>query len=323
MTISRRKFLSLGAGAFVVLTLPISVFRRRRVVRRSVPVMGTIAELVVVDPDESKAREALDAAIGELRWVHRTMSRFIADSDIGRANLEAGRGPVVITDGSAAVLEEALRWAELSDGRFDPCLGRASDLWNVGNRRRPPDSTETGRLAGERLYRALELDRWRSQPVVRLTSDEASIDLGGIAKGYGVDRAVLALRRRGIDRALVNAGGDLYALGSSEDGDPWKIGIRSADRPDKLDVQIDVSDRGVATSGDYFQFFDHAGRRYHHLLDPLTAEPRRSDRHSLTVGADTCMRADAAATTLFGYDSATGEALLAVGAPEAEILHLG
>jgi thiamine biosynthesis lipoprotein len=323
MNVSRRKFLSLGAGAFVVLTLPIPPRWSRRVTRRSVPVMGTIADLVVVDPDENRAQEAVQAAISDLRWVHETMSHFRAGSDVGRANLNAAGGPVAVTAATADVLEEALRWAELSDGRFDPCLGRAAALWQVGKRTVPPDAVSVGQFAGEHMYRALELDRWRGDRIVRLRSDEAAIDLGGIAKGYGVDRAVRALREHGVTDALINVGGDLYAMGSSGDGDPWKIGIRSSERPDRLTATMEFSNRAVATSGDYFQFFDHAGRRYHHLLDPLTAEPRESARHSVTVGAETCMAADAGATTVFGCDLGAGQRLLDLGSPGAEIIHLG
>jgi thiamine biosynthesis lipoprotein len=283
--------------------------------------MGTIADLVVVDSDEAKAQEAIDAAIRELRWVERTMSHFTADSDVGRANLGAASGPVAVTAATAAVLEEALRWAEASDGRFDPCLGRATALWNVGERRMPPSASETQRLAGERLYQELEVDRWRGDHVVRFRSDAVAIDLGGIAKGYGVDRAVRALRDRGVENALVNAGGDLYAIGLSEDGDPWEIGVRDPRDPRRLAAKLCVSDRALATSGDYFQYFDHGGRRYHHLIDPATGEPRHSRLRSVTVAAEACMAADAAGTAAFGCELDAARKLIAPAAPGAEIVH--
>jgi len=125
-------------------------------------------------------------------------------------------------------------------------------------------------------------------------------DLGGIAKGYGVDRAVGALRDKRIENGLVNVGGDLYALGVSEDGDPWRVGVRSAQDPTRLATTLTLSDRAVATSGDYEQFFRHRGEHYHHLLDPATGAPRKTRAHSLTVTAATCMTADAAATARFG-----------------------
>lgn len=321
MTVSRRRFLSLGVGAFVVLTLPASLRRMTRGARRSIPIMGTIADLVVVDPDEAKAQEAIDAAIRELRRVERTMSHFTADSDVGRANRNASSRPVVVTAATAAVLEEGLRWAELSDGSFDPCLGRATALWNVGERRAPPSDAEFRRFAGERLYRELELDRWRNDRIVRFRSDAVAIDLGGIAKGYGVDRAVRALREAGVENALVNAGGDLYAIGRSEDGDPWEVGVRDPRDPHRLAATLDVTDRALATSGDYFRYFEYGGRRYHHLIDPATGEPRTAQHHSLTVAAESCMAADAGATAAFGCELDDARKLIARAAPGAEIVH--
>ena len=103
--------------------------------------------------------------------------------------------------------------------------------------------------------------------------EDMGIDLGGIGKGYGVDRAVAVLREWGFQNGLVNVGGDLYAMGVSEDGDPWNVGVRSPDDPQGLVANLAMSDQAVATSGDYHQYFEHDGRRYHHLLDPTTGAP--------------------------------------------------
>ncbi|MHC4668238.1 MAG: FAD:protein FMN transferase, partial [Planctomycetota bacterium] len=182
----------------------------------------------------------------------------------------------------------------------DPCLGRAVGLWDVTRRCAPPPAPRVRALAGRRLHRALDLDAWRGRPVVTFRDPDVALDLGGIAKGFGVDRAVAALRARGIESGLVNVGGDLYALGTSEDGDPWRIGVRSSHAPEQVTTTLALTDEAAATSGDYEQGFEHGGRRYHHLLDPATGAPRRSAAHSLTVTAATCMTADAAATARFG-----------------------
>lgn len=319
---SRREFVALGIGAFaIVATLPAALRRRRRLVRRSVPVMGTIADIAVVHGNERYAQAAIDAAIQELRHVDGTMTRFSSESDIGRANLGAAAGPVAVSVETALVLEEALRWAEASEGAFDPCLGKALVLWDVGHRRAPPPPGEVRKLAGRGLYRALELGSRAGQPVVLFRDEDVAIDLGGIAKGYGVDRAVDALRAYGIYNAVVNVGGDLYALGLSEDGDPWKIGIRDPDDPDRLIDTVEAGDCAVATSGDYLQYFQYGGRRYHHMLDPETGEPKRSPARSVTVVADNCMAADAAGTAVFGTPRVEAERVLQAGAPGARIVH--
>jgi thiamine biosynthesis lipoprotein len=303
---SRRGLLALGVGAFVVVAVPFTLRRgRRRLVRRRVPLMGTLADLAVVHDDERLAYAAIDAALDELSAVDATMSRFLPTSDVGRANRKAAQAPVAVSRPTADVLAAALRWAEATDGAFDPCLGRAVGLWDVTHRKTPPPAPRVQALAGRRLYRALELDAWQGRPVVRFRDQDVALDLGGIAKGFGVDRAVAALRDHGIEDGLVNVGGDLYALGASEDGDPWRVGVRSAQDPTRLATTLTLTDMAVATSGDYEQFFRHQGEHYHHLLDPTTGSPRKTKARSLTVTAATCMTADAAATARFG--STTGD----------------
>jgi thiamine biosynthesis lipoprotein len=248
------------------------------------------------------------------------MTWFSATSDVGRANHGAARDGVAITRATAAVIEESLVWAHASDGAFDPCLGKAMGLWDVTTRRVPPPRDQVRRLAGRALYTSLDVSDVRGRPAVRFTDQDVQVDLGGIAKGYGVDRAVQELREWDIDRAIVNVGGDLYAMGESEDGDPWSVGVRSPLDPGKIVEQFTVADEAVATSGDYLRYFQHQGRRYHHLLNPATGAPRRASLHSTTVAASTCMRADAAATTVFGMESGTAGKLLTAQAPGARIV---
>ncbi len=298
---SRREVLVLGAGAFVAAALPFAGRRRRRLRRRTVPMMGTVADLSVVTDDDGRASVALDAAVRALRLVETSMTRFDPRSDVGRANLGAAAGPVAIGPETRTVIEHALSWATSSDGAFDPCLGRAVALWDVTERDAPPPDGSWARLAGRRLYERVDVGLSSDGlPVVSFADPDVRIDLGGIAKGHGVDRAVRALREAGIEDGLVNVGGDLYALGRSEDGDPWRVGVRSPTDPASLIDTIDVEDGAVATSGDYERAFLHEGRTYHHLLDPRTAAPRVTDVHSVTVTGDSCLHADAAATALFG-----------------------
>lgn len=310
----RRDFLVLGIGALAVATLPRALRRKDALIRRQSPVMGTVAEIVVRHRDEVWSQRAVDAAFAELRRVDATMSRFRPDSDVGRINARTRGSVVTVGDDTAEVLAAALLWADASDGRFDPCLGRVVELWDVGSRTAPPSGGEWADLvAGSTvrgMARHLELDRTGSVARVRLHHDRAAVDLGGIAKGYGVDLAARVLQDNGIFNALVNVGGDLVALGVDENEEPWKIGVRSPDHPDQIAHTLRVTDRALATSGDYLQYFQHEGRRYHHLLDPTTGEPRRTEMRSLTVAAPTCMAADAGATAAFGAERAAAVGML-------------
>jgi FAD:protein FMN transferase len=321
---SRREFMVLGTGIFAVAAVGgAGVWQRRQLVRRAVPVMGTVAEIAVVTRDPRAAHAALDAAFAELHAVDRLMTRFSSASDVGRANTAASRSAVPVSAGTAAVVGEALRWAAVRESRFDPCIGRASELWDVTRRSEPPSQADVQRLARRGLYHALELGRSGGEHVLVYHEPDVALDLGGIAKGYAVDRAVVALRDWGVTDALVNAGGDLYAMGTSAERDPWRVGVRSPAEPSRIAFSFALEDRAVATSGDYEQYFEHGGRRYHHLLDPATAAPRVAFSHSLTVAADTCMSADAAATAAFGLPQAIAHDVVRSGEAGALIVQSG
>jgi thiamine biosynthesis lipoprotein len=118
----------------------------------------------------------------------------------------------------------------------------------------------------------------------------------------------------------VNAGGDLFAIGQSEDGDAWNVGVRSPHDPSEISHQFELVDAAVATSGDYLQNFRYGGTVYHHLLDPVTAAPRRTNVHSITITASNCMAADAAATTVFGMNRDKAEQIFRSVAPGTTVV---
>lgn len=320
---TRREFLTFGTGVFVMLTMPRVLRSRLTLVRRTVPVMGTIAEVQVAHADVRVAEAAIDAALAELQWVERTMTRFAPTSDIGRANAGASRDGIAIRPETATVVEAALHWASVSDGRFDPALGSASELWDVLHRHEPPPATRVAGLAGRGFWRRVDLARRGGVAHLRYGDRDVHLDLGAIAKGYGIDRATAALRHRGIGHAIVTVGGDLYALGGAPDGGPWQVGIRDPHRLDALAGQLEVTDRAVATSGDYERFFDWHGRRYHHLIDPATAAPRVTALHSVTVLGSSAMQVDAAATATFGLPRAEAQQLARRIIADAEVIPLG
>lgn len=320
--IGRREFVGLAVGAFVVAAIPLARRRPPAIVRRSVPVMGTIAQFAVVHRDPRLAHAAMDAAAAELQWVERVMTRFTDTSDVGRANLRATRDAVAVTAETALVTAEGLRWASALDGRYDPAAGALVRLWDVAHRHEPPPADRVAELAGRRFHRAVEVGTRAGVPVLRYHDAGARLDLGSVAKGYGVDRAVAALRRHGVEQAVVVAGGDLYAMGHAPDGEPWTIGIQSPTDERAIVDTLRIADRAVATSGTYRQFFRHGGRTYHHIMDPATAQPRATAARSLTIVADSVMQADAATTALFGMDEAGIVRELARTLPGAELARI-
>lgn len=321
--LTRRGFVSLGIGALAVASLPVAMYRRRQVTRRSLPVMGTIADLVVVSSATGVAQGALDAAMLELRRVEALMTRFRPDSDIGRVNAAPAGRAVPVTPETARVIAEALSWAETSNGSFDPAVGSAIRLWDVGHRHEPPAPVLVAALAGRQLYRQIEVGRSGGRDVIVRHDGDAQIDLGGIAKGYGVDRAATVLREWGIGNAVVDVGGDLVAIGSGVDGDGWRVGVQSPNSPDDptdIALVLTVADAAIATSGTYAQFFTYKGRRYHHLLDPSVAAPKATFVQSFTVRADSCMHADVAATTCYGMPGGESSIILGRRAPGSRVV---
>lgn len=322
LRLGRREFVGFAIGAFVVATVPLAGRRRTGVVRRTMPVMGTLAQFAVVHRDPVHAHAAIDAAIDELQWVERTMTRFTDTSDIGRANLLAARDAVAITAETAFVTSEGMRWANALDGRYDPAAGAIVALWDVKNRHEPPADARVAELRDRQFHRAVEVGQHGGTPVLRYHDADARLDLGSVAKGYGVDRAAAALRRFGIEKAIVVAGGDVYALGTGPDDEPWTVGIQSPTDEREIAGVLRLADRAVATSGTYRQFFRYRGHKYHHIMDPATARPRDTAMQSLSIIADSVMHADAATTALFGLGAAEIERQLARNLPGAELARI-
>lgn len=297
--IDRRGFLTLGVGALAVAVAPPLLRPRERLVRRTFPVMGTVGEIAVPARHEASARVAVDAAVTELARVEALMTRFRSDSDVGRVAASVPGRATAVSPETAEVVRDALAWAAETGGAFDPALGRLTELWDPGQGARPPEADRLAPFAGAALWTALEVGGAADAPWIRRHRAEAALDLGGIAKGYGVDRAAAVLTGFGITRALVNVGGDLMALGAGPEGRPWRVGIRDPRHPDGVADTLSLEDEAVATSGDYLRFFEYGGHRYHHLLDPRTGAPRRSGLHTVTVRASDVRTADAAATAAF------------------------
>ena len=319
---TRRDLLGFALGAFVVASVPLARRRPVGVTRRTVPVMGTLAHLAVVHRNAAVAHAAIDAAVAELRWVERTMTRFTDTSDIGRVNLFAHREATLVSAATAGVVAEGLRWADAVDGRYDPAAGAIVALWDVKNRHEPPAETRVAELRARRFHRGVEVGLWSGSPAIRFHDSAARLDLGSIAKGHGVDRAVAALRRADIEKAIVVAGGDVYCLGTGPDGEPWSVGIQDPNDERGLVGTLRLEDRAVATSGTYRQFFRHRGRRYHHLMDPATAAPRDTEMQSLSIVADSVTAADAATTSLFGMPETEIRRTLGRVLPGAELVRV-
>lgn len=317
-----RRALLAGLGGGALLLLGGSAVwlgsRRRPTLRASRRVMGTRATLLVHHASPATAEAAMDAAFAALDDVARRMTRYDAASEIGRLNAQRGRWWPVSAD-TDMVLAAALTVARATDGCFDPCVERIVSAWGF-HTHTPPATLPlplrpTGASTATGAYRGLA-----SRPAEggarlwRLPADNPGLDLGGIAKGHAIDRAVAALRRAGVTQALVNVGDDIHALGQAPDGGPWRIGVRHPRRPGALLTTLRLREQAVATSGDYMNFFERDGRRYSHLIDPRVGAPGEAQQ-STSVVADSAMLADALATAAGAAPWPRAQALLRRVAP--------
>ncbi len=266
------------------------------VVVREGQMMGTLWSMQIVADDDSKekAEAALDAAFGELDRIERLMSEWRPDSPISAVNQAAGSGvPVEVPQELADMIRRGIHWGEVSHGAFDITWRSMGNIWHFDEDFVPPTPEEVAEARARVDYRKIKIDGNR----VSLPKDVA-IGLGGIAKGYSINRAGTVIRDAGFDEFLVNGGGDV--LTSGEKGTrPWKIGIRDPrGAQDELIARIQISDGAVVTSGDYERFRIVNGVRYHHIIDPRTGYP--ADKcQSVTVVAPDAETADVLATTVF------------------------
>ncbi|HDR47085.1 MAG TPA: FAD:protein FMN transferase [Geoalkalibacter subterraneus] len=282
-------------------------------VRRSRLLLGTVVEITALGPDRSLLEGAVSDAFAEMERIEKLMSPHIESSDVARLS-KAGTSQPVSAE-TATVLRLGLHLAAQSDGAFDLTLGRLKELWGIeGESPQVPDSDSVADALRGIGPEALRLEA----PLVIKSRPELQIDLGGIAKGYAIDRAIFLLADAGIEFASVNAGGDMRLLGDRGGERPWRIGIQHPRDSQRLLTTLEVEDVSVVTSGDYERYFEQEGRRYHHLFDPRTGYPATACR-SVTVVAPSAMLADALATALFVLGPEQGMSLLQLY-PEAEAL---
>ncbi len=271
--------------------------------------MGTTYTVKVADAPTDLSQDQLQAAIERvLEKVNDQMSTYRADSELSKLNSNSSTQWIDSSADLLTVVEEALRVSRLTDGAFDITVGPLVNLWGFG-----PDKQENQVPTQQQITAAMsrvgytKMSTRRSPPAIRKTRRDIYIDLSAIAKGYGVDKIAEHLESLGVHNYLVEIGGDLRAKGHNAEGTPWKIGIEKP-VPEQRAVQliIQLQDQGMATSGDYRNFFEKDGQRFSHTINPRNGMPITHNLASVTVLSPTAMGADAMATALLVMGPETG-----------------
>ncbi len=262
--------------------------------RRTQFIMGTLVEITVSHSDPDIIQTVTTQAFDEMTRIEQLMSTYLPDSEISRINRAAGKEAIPVSCEVEEVIREGIYWSEQSGGAFDITVEPLVQLWDFDGEKEiiPADNTirKTASLVN---YKNIEI----KDHTVRLKLRGMAINVGGLAKGYAVDRAISILRGR-ISNGIVNAGGDLFAFGQKNKQTSWNIGLQHPRKPQELLAAFAVKNQAVATSGDYQRYFIKDGVRYHHIFDPQTGRPARL-MISATVTTTEVMDADALATAVF------------------------
>ncbi|KZY63003.1 thiamine biosynthesis protein ApbE [Oleiphilus sp. HI0071] len=268
--------------------------------------MTTRIELVFWFEDPSKAKPIADRVFASFDEIDRTMNRYNEDSELSFVNTNAAIAPVRVSDGLFAVLFEAQKVSQLTDGAFDISFASVGYLYDFRRNVQPTEAMLSASIDSVD-YRKITLDELSK--TVSLQSKTMRLDLGGIAKGYSVDRAVEILKQAGVKNARVSAGGDMRLLGDKR-GKPWVVGIRDPRVKSDNAVVLPLENVAISTSGDYERFFvNEEGTRVHHILSPKTGKPAKGIQ-SVTILGEHATQTDALSTAVFILGLDKGLALI-------------
>jgi thiamine biosynthesis lipoprotein len=245
-------------------------------------VMGTLVKITAYGSeraDHEHVHGAIAAAVRELRRLDGAMSSWHADSDVSRVNASQGK-PVEVGPDTFEVIQKGLWASRISSGAFDITFASMGKMWEFPGAGIVPSEIPSEEKVAQRRglvdYRAVEVDA--QTRTVRIPAGR-KIGLGGIAKGYAVDRAAAVMRSRGLSSFLIQAGGDLYAAGEKPDGRGWTVALQDPRGPAGASfATIELRDCAMSTAGDYERYFIEEGRRFHHIIDPRTGYPATAAR---------------------------------------------
>ena len=264
--------------AFVCLAAPAHADWVRRVTDG---IMGTRITVELWADDEQKAERAIDAVLDEMRHIDDSMSTYKPTSEVSQVNAKAADGPMKISKELFDLLVTAKEYSVLTDGAFDITYASVGYMYDF-RKHVHPDDAQIDKALPAVNFRHVLLDP--KNQTVQFSQKGVRIDLGGIAKGYSVDKGIEVLQSRGFARAYVSAGGDSRIIGDRF-GKPWMVGIRDPSKGEgSVITRIPLADAAISTSGDYERFFEENGVRYHHIIDPRTGRSASKVRSATVIG---------------------------------------
>lgn len=231
--------------------------------------MDTVIEITAYGPN---AQNAVKEAFGEFKRIDQISNRYNPESEISKINQSAGKDKVTVSAELIDIIGQSLISSKESSGSFDITIGALTELWGIGHKGEfIPTDEEIRKTQFLVSYERIQINP--AEQSVYLPETGMLLDVGGIAKHYAIDKAISVLKNKGIQSALVNAGGDISVIGTRPDGQPWRIGVQHPRKNDNLIAKVSLSKwNTVETSGDYQRYFIKNSIRYSHILDPKTGK---------------------------------------------------
>ncbi len=247
-------------------------------------------------PELDLIKTSVDSVLEE---VNRQMSTYLDTSEISRFNTYEGDEWYPVSKDFALVVDESKKIGKLTNGALDITVGPLVNLWGFGPENRPRKIPSNSEIIDAKEF--IGLDKLLvnlNPPSLKKLSSKLYIDLSATAKGFGVDKVFDLLSEKGFNNFFVEIGGEVRAAGSNHKSEYWKIGVANPNNPANPQIAVSVDNAAVATSGDYWNYFEEDGKRYSHTIDPRTGKPILHNLASVTVISSHCLKADALATAL-------------------------
>jgi FAD:protein FMN transferase len=257
-------------------------------------IMGTAINVELWDEDAEQGRALTQSVMNEMQRIDDLMSTYKPESELSFINANAAEGPVTVSTELLSLITRALEYSVITTGAFDITYASAGQYYDYRTGKKPSEQQLEQALPAIN-YRHVKIDPQAS--TIEFLRQGVRIDLGGIAKGYAVDRCMEILRNAGVENAIISAGGDSRVIGKRWDR-PWNVGIRNPRDKNSIVSMIPLENSAISTSGDYERYFEEDGVRYHHILNPGTGtSPHEVYSSSIigTMATDT----DALSTSVF------------------------
>lgn len=291
-------FITISAFILVII-FSLIIHNKKTSIVKSSYVLGTIVHLQIFG---NKSEQLAEKALEKLMDIDNNMSVFKDYSEISKINKNAGLSPQAVSSDTYFTIKKAVEYAKILGGAFDPTIGPLTSLWNIGTKHeRIPQKNEIEKKLKLVNYKDIIMNE--DSKSVKLRYKNQSIDVGGIAKGFAADQIKNMLFKHRVKSALIDLGGNIFALGCKHNGGLWSIGIQNPfkHRGEYIGI-INVKDKSIVTSGNYERFFMDNGKKFHHILDPRTGYPSESSIISATIISDNSIDGDGLSTGIYIMD---------------------